>query len=142
MDAAKPEIQRPNHLDAARQITYIARTASSWAGELLTLPELAHAPWPRANAERFAVEIETKIGFLIERSPSRREATAPPAADADRVRIADADAKWLTRWLGDQKECGHCGEGNVERRERAIWNDRIERILAALKSTSADAGAT
>jgi hypothetical protein len=59
-----------------------------------------------------------------------------PSADDDRVRIADGDAKWLTRWLGDQKEGGHCGEGNFERRERAIWNDRIDRILAALKSTA------
>lgn len=62
------------------------------------------------------------------------------AADADRVRMADADAKWLIRWLSDQKEGGHCGEGNVERRERAIWNDRIDRILAALKSTAAKEG--
>lgn len=54
--------------------------------------------------------------------------------------IEDADAKWLVRWLGDQKEGGHCGEGNVERRERSIWNDRIERIVAALKSTAVKEG--
>lgn len=61
------------------------------------------------------------------------KAAAPPAAEGDRLGIADADAKWLGRWLGDQKEGGHCGEGNVERRERAVWNDRIERILSALE---------
>lgn len=93
MDAAKQEPARLSHLDAARQMTFIARSAASWASELLTLPEVAHLPWPSANAERFAVEIETKIGFLVERSPSRREADLLEANNRYLQRARDAEQK-------------------------------------------------
>lgn len=95
MDDAKQEPVRLSHLDAARQMTFIARSASSWAIELLTLPEVAHLPWPSANAERFAVEIETKIGCLVERTPRRREGDLLEANNRYLQRARDAEQEVL-----------------------------------------------
>lgn len=36
-------------------------------------------------------------------------------------------------WLADLKEGGHCGEGTLDRRLRAGHNERIDRLLSAVR---------
>lgn len=72
------------------------------------------------------VDMEAMKARIIKRfTPSQQAGTGV---------IRAADAKWLSNWLAREKDSGHCGEGTFERRERASWNDRIDRILAALTS--------
>lgn len=65
----------------------------------------------------------------------RGPASPHPAPDASALR--EEDKSWLLRHLKGLKEAGHCGEGLLESKQRGSWNDRIERILAALSQGEA-----
>lgn len=61
------------HFRVVSQMTFIARTASSWAGDLMTLPEKALKPWPADQARRFVQEIEAKLSLLRPDQPTETD---------------------------------------------------------------------
>lgn len=54
------------HARAAMFMTYIAKNAASWAGELLTLPEQADQPVRADAMERFVADIDGRLDLFRE----------------------------------------------------------------------------
>lgn len=52
--------------------------------------------------------------------------------------VTEADIRWL-KGMADSNS-GHCGEGTFERKGRWAWNQRIERLVAALSRPAVGGG--
>lgn len=88
------------HAQAARQMSYIARSAAGWAGDVLTLDDQASQPWPAEHARRFTAEIEGKLSIFGDGRRSRSEILQ------DRIKelVEDGDGFW--------RACSGCQEGD------------------------------
>ncbi|HEY0125011.1 MAG TPA: hypothetical protein VGC14_25255 [Rhizobium sp.] len=58
----------------AQQCAYIAKTAASWAGDLLILPETYQETPRHYSVERFVSDMRKHLDFLAERAALNEEA--------------------------------------------------------------------
>lgn len=117
--------QPVTHFRAALQMTFIARTASSWAGDLMTLPEKTLRPWPADQARRFVRDIEDKLSLL---SPD--QSAEPEELDLQDPTIQRAISWTLDlvgRHLGAKEWAGGDGSETVE----GDVSDEITNIMRA-----------
>lgn len=72
-------MSRPlTHARAAMFMSYIAKSAAAWAGDMLTLPEQAAEPVRAEAMARFVAEIQGKLALL---SPEPAPAPVEPQTD-------------------------------------------------------------
>lgn len=101
-----------DHFHAAQQMAFISRTASSWAGDLMTLPEKAEKAWPDEQARRFVQEIEAKLSLLRPDQPT--ETVDLDLQDPQFQRAIQWTLNLVGRHLGAKEWEGGDGSETVE----------------------------
>lgn len=75
------DAERITHARFSQSCSYIAKNASAWAADCLTLPEKITEPMRASSVERFIEEMEKWIGFMKEDLRILRALSSAPAQE-------------------------------------------------------------